>query len=134
MNTKVNQETDYRKIPVGQLDSNIPQGRGMIKWQPFATMPEQYERIARMIEDQAKCEPPSFDDETLVRLEEQIRRQIGEMVVLRYWSEGFEVQLECEINYIDNHSRTVVVLKNREVIAIQFAHIYEILFSPEYFE
>ncbi|MEC5417099.1 YolD-like family protein, partial [Staphylococcus hominis] len=38
-------ETDYRNIPREYLDTNIPQGRGMIKWAPFAVMPEQYERI-----------------------------------------------------------------------------------------
>ena len=25
-------ETDYRKIPREYLDSNIPQGRGIVKW------------------------------------------------------------------------------------------------------
>ena len=33
-------ETDYRNIPREYLDANIPQGRGMIKWAPFAVMPE----------------------------------------------------------------------------------------------
>ena len=28
-------ETDYRNIPREYLDTNIPQGRGMIKWAPF---------------------------------------------------------------------------------------------------
>ena len=28
-------ETDYRKIPREYLDSNIPQGRGIVKWAPF---------------------------------------------------------------------------------------------------
>lgn len=28
-------ETDYRKIPREYLNPRIPQGRGMVKWQPF---------------------------------------------------------------------------------------------------
>lgn len=28
-------ETDYRKIPREYLNSNIPKGRGSVKWQPF---------------------------------------------------------------------------------------------------
>lgn len=28
-------ETDYRKIPKQYLDSNIPIGRGIVKWAPF---------------------------------------------------------------------------------------------------
>jgi hypothetical protein len=63
-------ELDYRDMDISELNLNIPQGRGMFKWQPFATMPEQYERIAKMIDDQAKCNPPSFDNEILVMLEE----------------------------------------------------------------
>ena len=26
---------DYRELPQSELNSNIPQGRGMIKWAPF---------------------------------------------------------------------------------------------------
>ena len=120
-------ELDYRKMDISELDSNIPQGRGMIKWQPFATMPEQYERIAQMIDDQAKCNPPSFDNETLVMLEERLRRSIGDTVILRYWNEGFEVQLECRGEYIDNRTQMVIVSKQVEVLNIEFKHIYEII-------
>ncbi|CAC5966940.1 hypothetical protein T686_02748 [Staphylococcus aureus SJUD6056] len=28
-------ETDYRKIPREYLNSNIPEGRGAVKWRPF---------------------------------------------------------------------------------------------------
>ncbi|WP_271396897.1 YolD-like family protein [Salinicoccus roseus] len=118
---------DYREMDISELDSNIPQGRGMIKWQPFATMPEQYEHIAKMIDDQAKCDPPSFDNEVLVMLEERLRRSIGEEVILRYWNDGFEVQLECRVEYIDNRTQLVIVSKGTEVLNIKFSHIYEVM-------
>ncbi|CUY02289.1 YolD-like protein [Staphylococcus epidermidis] len=35
-------ETDYRKISREYLDSNIPKGRGFVKWLAFKTIPEQY--------------------------------------------------------------------------------------------
>ena len=38
-------EMDYRNIPRDMLDKNIPTGRGMVKWAPFATLPEQFETI-----------------------------------------------------------------------------------------
>ncbi|MDT4035500.1 YolD-like family protein, partial [Staphylococcus hominis] len=56
-------ETDYRNIPREYLDTNIPQGRGMIKWAPFAVMPEQYERINAFIENQNKITMPSLSDD-----------------------------------------------------------------------
>lgn len=118
---------DYREMDVSELDSNIPQGRGMVKWAPFATMPEQYERVAEMIEDQAKSTAPSHDNETLVMLEEELRRSVGETVVLRYWNDGFEVQLECRIEYIADKAGMVVVSKGAEVINVEFRYIYEII-------
>ena len=30
-------ETDYRKIPREYLDSNVPKGRGFVKWLAFKT-------------------------------------------------------------------------------------------------
>lgn len=38
-------ETDYRKIPRKYLNPNTRQGRGMKKWLPMATTPEQYEQL-----------------------------------------------------------------------------------------
>lgn len=52
-------------------------------------MPEQYERIAQMIDRNLKCNPPSFDNEVRsVTLEERLRQSIGETVVLSYWNDG----------------------------------------------
>lgn len=124
---RVNEKLDYRKMDVSELNSNIPQGRGMIKWQPFATMPEQYERVAEMIEENAKVGAPTYDNETLVMLEEELRRSIGETVVLRYWNDGYEVQLECRIEYIADRAGMVVASKGHEVINVQFKNIYEII-------
>ncbi|MCD0603241.1 YolD-like family protein, partial [Staphylococcus aureus] len=49
--TSYEEETDYRNVPRELLDNNIPMGRGMIKWAPFATLPEQFETIQQYIID-----------------------------------------------------------------------------------
>ncbi|XVL15685.1 hypothetical protein ABLV88_07995 [Staphylococcus equorum] len=41
-------ESDYRNIPREDLNPRIPQGRGMVKWAPFATLPEQHERLNQL--------------------------------------------------------------------------------------
>lgn len=51
-------ETDYRKIPREYLNPRIPQGRGIVKWTAFKTLPEQYERLEQYIEDQIKIDKP----------------------------------------------------------------------------
>nr|CEG62417.1 hypothetical protein [Staphylococcus saprophyticus] len=65
-------ETDYRKIPREYLNSNIPKGRGSIKWQPFASIPEQYEQIAQYMEDQNKIDKPLLSDDQLQQLNETL--------------------------------------------------------------
>ncbi|MFC6118414.1 YolD-like family protein [Macrococcoides bohemicum] len=45
-------ETNYKKIPRKYLERNIPKGRGMIKWAPFATIPQQYSELREIIKKQ----------------------------------------------------------------------------------
>ncbi len=47
-------ETDYRKIPKGLLDNNIPKGRDKVKWSPFKTVSDQYKLLDEYIEEQKK--------------------------------------------------------------------------------
>src|SRR5699024_3603096 len=52
-------------------DSSIGQGRGMIRWAPFATMPEEFETGRRLVDDQLKISRPELSED---RLEEMGRR------------------------------------------------------------
>ncbi|MDN6233466.1 MAG: hypothetical protein L0J28_10520, partial [Staphylococcus simulans] len=53
-------ETDYRKIRREYLESRIPQGRGKVKWMPFASVPEQFEELQAFVEEQNKAEKPAL--------------------------------------------------------------------------
>lgn len=66
--TYINKETDYRNIPREMLDKNIPAGRGMVKWAPFATLPEQFETIHQYMIDQNKIDRPVLSDDQLAQL------------------------------------------------------------------
>lgn len=107
-------------------DSNIPQGRGMVKWAPFATMPEQYENIDNILESQNYVPKPKLNDDLLQELELKLRDLEGDESIIRYWCKGYEVQMECTIAYIDNLGRTVIAIKEEEYIQIQFENIYEV--------
>ncbi len=61
-------ETDYRKIPREYLNPRKPHGRRMIKWAPFATMPQQYEKINQHIRNQDKIEKPELSESPLADL------------------------------------------------------------------
>lgn len=118
---------DYRFIPDKYLDKNIPQGRGMVKWQPFATMPEQFQRVKEMMNENAKVAEPSLENTQIVELEEALRRNEGSMVILRYWSDGFEKIIECYLEHIDNSSKIIMCRKDDASIYVEFNHIYEVM-------
>lgn len=107
-------------------DSNIPQGRGMIKWMPFATMPEQFENVSNLIEAQLHVPKPNLTVELQQELELKLRELQGCNVILRYWSDSYEFQVECTIEHVDDWSRMVTVNRDAELLFIQFENIYEV--------
>ncbi|HDD5415858.1 TPA: YolD-like family protein [Staphylococcus aureus] len=83
-------ETDYRKIPRKYLNPKIPQGRGKIKWQAFATLPQQFEILEQIIKDQNKIEKPLLTHDSLDNLDQifQIKIQNDELCKISYWEDG----------------------------------------------
>lgn len=117
---------DYRNMPPHLLNNNIPEGRTMIKWQPFATMPEQYENIDKMIESQLHMPEPYHTEDLMQELELKLRDLLNENVILRYWQDGFEYQIECKIEHIDNGGRIITVSKEDSLIYVEFKYIYDV--------
>lgn len=107
-------------------DINIPQGRGMIKWAPFATMPEQFENVGNMIQSQLHISKPDLTDDLQQELELKLRELIGQNVILRYWQDGYEFQIECIIESMDDWSRVVTVCKEDIFMFVQFENIYSV--------
>jgi len=107
-------------------DINIPEGRGMIKWAPFATMPEQYENVSRLKVEQAYVPKPNLTDELQQELEIKLRELVGQNVILRYWRDGYEFQIECVIESMDDWGRVVTVSKEDSFMFVQFEHIYSV--------
>ncbi|HGZ2915039.1 TPA: YolD-like family protein [Staphylococcus aureus] len=96
-------ETDYRKIPREYLNPRIPQGRGIVKWQPFKTMPQQYEMIDQYIEDQNKVDIPLLSDDQLELINEKVQYKMKNNIVsdLSYWKNGYISTLQCFISNVD---------------------------------
>lgn len=87
---KYKYETDYRKIPREYLNPRIPQGRGKIKWQAFATLPQQFEILEQIIKNQDKVEKPLLTYDSLDNLDQifQIKIQNDELCTITYWEDG----------------------------------------------
>ena len=108
------------------MNTNIPQGRGMIKWAPFATMPEQFENVDNMIEAQLHVPKPNLTVELQQELELKLRESIGKNVILRYWSDSYEFQDECIIESMDDWRSVLIARMDDEIMLIQFDHIYSV--------
>src|SRR5699024_11580456 len=117
---------DYRQIPYEQLNSNISQGRGMIKWAPFATMPEQYESVNQLICEQSLSPEPRLTDDTILINERAALQLINQTAIVRYWSSGQEVMIECEIIKLDKDTQSLIVEKKEQILNIYFYYIYEV--------
>ena len=109
---------DYRKIPNHYLQRNIPKGRGMIKWAPFATMPQQYEMIKQFIADQTKVEKPILEETALNDLNNVLAEKIfyNPQALIKYWEDGYFKEIACEINKFDSeHKKLEVIAEDKKV-------------------
>ncbi|PTI36098.1 hypothetical protein BU074_11690 [Mammaliicoccus vitulinus] len=121
-------ETDYRKIPKQYLNSNIPKGRTMIKWAPFASVPQQYQIIEQYIKDQSKVNKPILDEQAKRDLNDVLARKLfyEPQAILKYWENGYYKSLECEINKFDSERNKLEILKNGEKVLLSMDCIVEI--------
>ena len=122
---------DYRDMPRESLNSNIPQGRGMIKWAPFATMPEQFENVRKLQENQVKIERPELSDDRLDEIDRTLKKALAlkRQVRIEYYYDGHRFSVRLKIISVDIWSMIVVGQKNddEEMVFISFIDILNII-------
>lgn len=108
--TNSQRETDYRKIPRSELNSNIPKGRGMVKWAPFATLPEQFERLHQYAVDQTKIDRPILSEDQINELNQKIYIAFTKHcpMKIRYFKEGWLRTLEIQPKKIDHLEQLLI--------------------------
>lgn len=128
MPDKYKNETDYRKIPREYLNPRIPQGRGMVKWQPFKTMPEQYERLEQYVEDQNKIEKPLLSDDQLYELNETLMFKMlnDPEVIISYYESGYIKNIEGYIRKVDDYEQMLYLDVGAGLSRISLMYIVEI--------
>ncbi|HCY7803782.1 TPA: YolD-like family protein [Staphylococcus aureus] len=132
--TSYEEETDYRNIPSELLDSNIPVGRGMIKWAPFATLPEQFETIQQYIIDQNKITRPVLSDDQLAELNIRLHEalQYAQPVEVKFYNNGFVDLVRLTIYRIDaiNYEIDGYVYNQQQRQKISIFDILDIVLLP----
>ncbi len=121
---------DYRQMKTEELDSNIPVGRGMIKWAPFATMPEQFENVQNIIDSQDKIKRPVLTDDRVDLLNRKMSYAMNHKlpVKIEYYYDGYRYTVDVEIIKIDQWSEVLLgrYLDSLETFFIPFMDILEI--------
>ncbi|UJW27249.1 YolD-like family protein [Staphylococcus aureus] len=132
--TSYEEETVYRNIPSELLDSNIPVGRGMIKWAPFATLPEQFETIQQYIIDQNKITRPVLSDDQLAELNIRLHEalQYAQPVEVKFYNNGFVDSVRLTIYRIDaiNYEIDGYVYNQQQRQKISIFDILDIVLLP----
>ncbi|KAA1037737.1 YolD-like family protein [Macrococcus equipercicus] len=120
-------ETDYRNIERSQLNPNIPLGRGMIKWAPFATMPEQYADIKKQLEQQHKVERPVLCDDRLEELNRTLQEALHRHcpLLIEFYHDGYIKQLQLTVEKIDHWAMLIigVNLDNQQLCFVSFIDV-----------
>ncbi|BBD11981.1 YolD-like family protein [Staphylococcus aureus] len=132
--TSYEEETDYRNVPRELLDNNIPMGRGMIKWAPFATLPEQFETIQQYIIDQNKITRPVLSDDQLAELNIRLHEalQYVQPVEVKFYNNGFVDSVRLTIYRIDaiNYEIDGYVYNQQQRQKISIFDILDIVLLP----
>ncbi|HDI8243271.1 TPA: YolD-like family protein [Staphylococcus aureus] len=132
--TSYEEETDYRNVPRELLDNNIPMGRGMIKWAPFATLPEQFETIQQYIIDQNKITRPVLSDDQLAELNIRLHEalQCAQPVEVKFYNNGFVDSVRLTIYRIDaiNYEIDGYVYNQQQRQKISIFDILDIVLLP----
>ncbi|HCT1242338.1 TPA: YolD-like family protein [Staphylococcus aureus] len=132
--TSYEEETDYRNVPRKLLDNNIPMGRGMIKWAPFATLPEQFETIQQYIIDQNKITRPVLSDDQLAELNIRLHEalQYAQPVEVKFYNNGFVDSVRLTIYRIDaiNYEIDGYVYNQQQRQKISIFDILDIVLLP----
>ncbi|SUJ53617.1 yolD-like family protein [Staphylococcus aureus] len=132
--TSYEEETDCRNVPRELLDNNIPMGRGMIKWAPFATLPEQFETIQQYIIDQNKITRPVLSDDQLAELNIRLHEalQYAQPVEVKFYNNGFVDSVRLTIYRIDaiNYEIDGYVYNQQQRQKISIFDILDIVLLP----
>ncbi|HDG4857211.1 TPA: YolD-like family protein [Staphylococcus aureus] len=132
--TSYEEETDYRNVPRELLDNNITMGRGMIKWAPFATLPEQFETIQQYIIDQNKITRPVLSDDQLAELNIRLHEalQYAQPVEVKFYNNGFVDSVRLTIYRIDaiNYEIDGYVYNQQQRQKISIFDILDIVLLP----
>ncbi|MCR6850522.1 YolD-like family protein [Bacillus sp. IBL03825] len=92
-------------------ETRIPRGRGIEKWAPFSSMPEQFAGLHKLIHDQTKVSKPILDLQKSEEINQVLIQaiQTKEEVDLWHYKDGIILYKIVSIHKLDAINKTLVV-------------------------
>lgn len=92
--------------------------RGMVKWAPYKSLPEQEDYLEKMEEEKNKVDKPLLSDDELIELDTKLSTyNRGDPISIEYYDYGFIKIVDDYLDYIDTINKRIV-LKNRMSIPV----------------
>ncbi|EEM86148.1 hypothetical protein bthur0012_58370 [Bacillus thuringiensis serovar pulsiensis BGSC 4CC1] len=104
----------------------MPKGRGMVKWSPFAAMPEQFAGIREIIKEKNKVTRPILTDNEKELIENMLLCSLlsEEEILITYYEDGYLLSSYMTVVDIDPSNSAVIctdAFYNK--IKLQFSNI-----------
>lgn len=104
----------------------MPKGRGMVKWSPFAAMPEQFAGIREIIKEKNKVTRPILTDDEKELIENMLLCSLlsEEEILITYYEDGYLLSSYMTVVDIDPSNSAVIctdAFYNK--IKLQFSNI-----------
>ncbi|MGG0314613.1 YolD-like family protein [Bacillus mycoides] len=91
-------------------NANMPRGRGMVKFTPFAALSEQFEGIQEIIKEKNKVTRPILTDEEKELLENMLLCSLlsEEEILITYYEDGYLLSSYMTVVGIDQQNSAVI--------------------------
>lgn len=110
-------------------NANMPKGRGMIKWTPFAAMPEQFAGIREIVKEKTKVERPTLTQDEQELIENMLLCSLlsEEEILITYYEDGYLLTNYMTVIDIDPlHSSIICTDAFYNKMTIQFSNIIDV--------
>ncbi|HDR7594811.1 TPA: YolD-like family protein [Bacillus mycoides] len=110
-------------------NANMPKGRGMVKWTPFAALTTQFEGIREIIKEKNKVTRPILTNEEKELIENMLLCSLvsAEEIMITYYEDGYLLSGYMTIVDIDPSNSAVIctdAFYNK--MKLQFSNIIDV--------
>ncbi|KOS27140.1 3-oxoacyl-ACP synthase (plasmid) [Bacillus anthracis] len=110
-------------------NANMPKGRGMVKWAPFAALPSQFVGIREIIKEQTKVARPILTSAEKELIENMLLCSLfsEEEILITYYEDGYLLSgYMTVVDIYPLHSSVICTDAFYNTMTLQFSNIIDV--------